>query len=495
MRRGWLVRAVAAVAICLAAVGPVFASGVALTGVGARATALGGCYRGISDDWSAAFWNPAGLTQIMGYQTGASFELIMPTTRYKPATWNGAAFSAVRAGETENEPQSFFVPSGGLAYGLENVALGLGVFQAFGLGSKWDLLDTDTYNGAYPSLDYEGKLQVLSVQPTFAYFVGEKLSLGLGVGLVHADILIRRPVFTPNPYLVDPRLLDFKNQALVPLGGASPAFNHLLTETKLEGNGLTFSGCLGLMFRPTDDLQIGLAGRFYADAALDGKANAITYFATNPACHQAIETNLKPTLDGMLQGGLITQEQYATLLYYYSGGSNVKYDNLDAEADLPLPMNIGIGLAYFGIENVVATFDVDWTQWSSWDVIEVELPGGAKTQLVEKWEDTIRIGAGLEYSLDPLKLRAGFFTDPAAVPDETMTATIPDVGRRNVLSLGAAYVLGDVALSAAYKYSIISDRNISQWQENADRNLGYDNLAGLYKLDAHNLMLGLTYNF
>ena len=38
-----------------------FASGVDLTGIGARATALGGNYRGVSNTWDGLFWNPAGL--------------------------------------------------------------------------------------------------------------------------------------------------------------------------------------------------------------------------------------------------------------------------------------------------------------------------------------------------------------------------------------------------------------------------------------------------
>ncbi|MDZ4122342.1 MAG: hypothetical protein U1C33_07955, partial [Candidatus Cloacimonadaceae bacterium] len=38
-----------------------FAGGFALTGVGSRATAMGGAFRAVSDDASAMFWNPAGL--------------------------------------------------------------------------------------------------------------------------------------------------------------------------------------------------------------------------------------------------------------------------------------------------------------------------------------------------------------------------------------------------------------------------------------------------
>ena len=51
----------AAQLLILLATTTIFASGVDLTGVGARATAMGGSYRAIADDWSAMYWNPAGL--------------------------------------------------------------------------------------------------------------------------------------------------------------------------------------------------------------------------------------------------------------------------------------------------------------------------------------------------------------------------------------------------------------------------------------------------
>jgi long-subunit fatty acid transport protein len=38
------------------------AGGIALSGVGTRAKAMGGAMRGLADDASAMYWNPAGLS-------------------------------------------------------------------------------------------------------------------------------------------------------------------------------------------------------------------------------------------------------------------------------------------------------------------------------------------------------------------------------------------------------------------------------------------------
>ena len=65
-----------------------FASGVGLTGIGARATALGGNFRAIANDWSAMYWNPAGISQIQGMQFGSGLEILcalVGITNYR--TW------------------------------------------------------------------------------------------------------------------------------------------------------------------------------------------------------------------------------------------------------------------------------------------------------------------------------------------------------------------------------------------------------------------------
>ena len=109
-----------------------FASGVGLTGIGARATALGGNFRGIADDWSAMYWNPAGITQIEGMQFGGGLEVLWPVASYLPAQYLHPIFQAPSKFSTlyykklegtkwqtvENEPRTFFIPSMGFVLGL-----------------------------------------------------------------------------------------------------------------------------------------------------------------------------------------------------------------------------------------------------------------------------------------------------------------------------------------------------------------------------------------
>ncbi len=475
--------------------GSVFASGVALTGVGARATALGGNYRAISNDWSAMFWNPAGIAQIKGLHVGGSFELVMPGAKY---TFSQASlpFNVYKTSEFENESQTFPIPAVGIVYGMENnMSFGLSVFAPFGLGSKWDAMNTANFNSAYPEFEFEDDLQVIDIHPTFAFQV-DKLSVGLGVSIVLNDIMIRKPTTTPNPLLADPNLAQLRTiltnyQVLEAL--SSPNNNYLLTDSELKGDGTGFGFNVGLKYDLTEDLSFGFSANYYNDVSLDGEITANTY--CGPAPSQQALTTYSSVLDQMIAGGLLTAAQKQSLLAFYSGQTIPKYSKAKGDAKLPLPMTIGGGLAYKGISNLLLSADVSWTQWSQWDVIEIDMEDGTKQELTENWEDGIRFGVGAEYTVaGPFKIRAGYYTEPSAIPDETLTITIPDISRRHSVNFGLSYDLGPLSLFGSYEKIFIGDRTVDGWNYNATA-LGYDNMAGTYKMNVDNIMLGLGYNF
>ncbi|MBN2091440.1 outer membrane protein transport protein [candidate division KSB1 bacterium] len=464
------------------------ASGVSLTGVGARATALGGNFRGISNDWSAMFWNPAGLTQIKGLHAGLSFETIMPSSKYE-LKQNVPAFGVYKTTEFENEPKTFFIPAAGLVYGTEKWAFGLSFYVPFGLGAKWDAMDTKAFNDTYPEYDFEDDLKVIDIHPSIAFQATEKLSIGVGVGLVSSNIIIRKPTTTPNPLLFDAAYAQL-NPLFTALGLTGGSFNHLLTETELEGDGMGFSASFGLQYKLAESFTVGVSGTWYNDIALDGKVSATTYYAKANA-------QTMTALGAQLTALGLPADQQQQILGVFSGAKQVKYDKAEADATLPLPMTVGAGFAYTGIENLLISGDVSWTQWSAWDVIDIEMKDGSKSELVENWEDGIRLGLGMEYKLSaPLTLRAGYYTEPSAIPDETLTITIPDISRRHGINIGATFNLGPIALHASYETLLIGDRTVDSWQYNNNAAApGYDNMAGNYKMSVNNIMLGLGYNF
>ncbi|MDW7681243.1 MAG: outer membrane protein transport protein [bacterium] len=474
--------------------GSVFASGVALTGIGARAMALGGNFRGIADDWSAMFWNPAGLTQIKGLHFGFSTEAIMSGANYTFSNHPTMPFSVFRSGETEKESKTHLIPAAGFVYGTEKMSFGLGIYVPFGLGAKWNVLNTSSYNPAYPEIDHEDDLKVIAIQPTVAFKLGDKLSVGLGVNLTLADIIIRKPTLTPNSVIFDPNYAAlrgaFQAYGLTPL--LDSTYNHIVTEQELTGDGMGFGVNFGIQYDVTEDLTVGISGVYYNTIGLDGNINATTYGAV---ADPALVGGLDQLLDGMIAQGMMSAADKAQIMAIYSGQKIVRYSDAKGDADLPLPMTVGFGLAYKGIEKLLVSADVSWTQWSSWDVIEIAMEDGSKSELVENWEDGIRMGLGLEYSLtEQLAFRAGYYTEPAAPPDETITIVIPDAGRRHSANFGFSYNFGLFKLFASYEHLLIGDRDVANWEFNPGAS-GFDNMAGKFKTSASNLMAGLNFNF
>ncbi|MBN1349582.1 outer membrane protein transport protein [candidate division KSB1 bacterium] len=491
----------------------IFASGVGLTGIGARATALAGCYRAVADDWSAMFWNPAGITQIEGLKFGMSLELIKPTATFTPKEWNYALaqtnmfgiptgeydylttdFSNMKTSATDNEPRTFYIPAFGITYGMENLTLGFAFYVPFGLGAKWDLLNTEKYNSTFPKIDYEDDLKIMDFHPTIAYKVSDRLSLGVGVSLVYADIIIRTPKYVPNPYLITPDIAGFTRRNLLPVGADAPEFNHLLIDSELKGTGMGYGGNLGVMFNVTENLKVGLSARYYSDISIDGKINATAYFADLDTANTLIKKFLPGIVKSKLESGELDSASYGVLLNYYSGGSSVVYADMGGDTKLPLPMEFGVGIAYSGIKNLLVSADFSMTKWSAWDIIKIDLEDGDVSNLIENWKDGMRFGVGAEYKLGIATLRGGYYYEEAAVPDETMSPTIPDINTRSAVNLGLQYNFGPIAWHLSYETILIGDKTIDNYIFNATEN-SYDNLAGDYAMKVYNIMTGFEYKF
>jgi len=381
-------------------------------------------------------------------------------------------------------------------YGTEKMSFGLSVYAPFGLGAEWDAMNTSAYNSQYPEFDFFSDLQIIDIHPTFAYQVSEKLSVGVGFSFILADIIIRSPKTTMNPLLFDPNYATLKQGVLEPMGLAESAFdyNYILTESELEGNGTGFGFNFGIKYDLTEDFSIGLSGCYYNDIILDGKISAATYFEENNI-DPAVLQQLSGTLDGMIAGGMLDEAGKMSILGIYSGQKAVVYDKEPGEATLPLPMTLGVGFAYTGMENLLVSADISWTQWSSWDIINIDMDNGVKSELVENWDDGMRFGLGLEYKLmEPLTFRAGYYTEPSAIPDETLTITIADINRRHAINAGFSYKLGMFNLYASYENILVGDREVDNWVLSSDKT-DYHSMAGTYKMTVNNIMFGIGYNF
>lgn len=479
-----------------------FGAGVDLTGVGARAQALGGNYRAVAQGWSAMHWNPAGLVFNEGMAAGFALEFVIPTVGFTPAkSLAGQNFSGTTGAEVENEPKTFLLPSAGFAYSNGKFAFGLGFWAPFGLGAEWDLLETNNYNSNYPEFEWSNDLKIVDVHPTIAYKISDKLAIGVGASIIIADIMIQKPNFTPNPYIYNSMITEnpLLKLGFLPnmqkLGALDSPYDHLITDTILNGDGIGFGGNVGIMFKPTETLSIGLEAKIYNDVPLEGTIDATMHFATLPEAHSAVQPVSNLAFKGMLQKGEIDETEYAILANYYSGGQLDRAVGLKLKTDLPLPSRVGAGIAFTGIQNLLISADVAWTEWSKWGVIDLLNEDGEKiSALVENWEDGVRAGVGLEYAMGTLKLRGMAYSEPPAAIAATMSPVIPDAGRRNVVGVGFEMPFGSLKLHFSYEKMFIDDLTVDEWVLDESQT-GYDNMAGFYTMNVNNFMVGFDYGF
>jgi len=103
------------------------------------------------------------------------------------------------------------------------------------------------------------------------------------------------------------------------------------------------------------------------------------------------------------QSGSIKLEGIAPALQPLFGGSQFETDVHTAHN---FPQSLSLGIAYRPNERLTFSFDIEWTEWSSFDEqafdIENEIPAAGFTDMVVglDWDDSWFFKVGLEYRLN-----------------------------------------------------------------------------------------------
>ncbi len=210
--------------ICLSlSASGLWAGGWNNTLIGCRAIAIGGAFAGIADDTSAIFYNPAGLSfQQKNIAVSINGFNIWPTHEYSDSRGYH-----LQSKSTFSLPQVFFTFKAS-----ERLTLGFGAYTPYaGGGVEW--------NDSSLGLQLKSYMRIISLTPTLAYQVNEKISLGFTFNIYHG-------------VLEDTR-------TLLNIGSI-----------KTEEKGTAISVGFGLMLKPSEKLRIGLGVRGPAKMKLTG---------------------------------------------------------------------------------------------------------------------------------------------------------------------------------------------------------------------------------
>jgi long-chain fatty acid transport protein len=203
------------------------------------------------------------------------------------------------------------------------------------------------------------------------------------------------------------------------LQGVQSPLHNATIGMELEDD-LNYSYNLGVMYKPSETITLGLAYRSECDADFEG--------------------------DVLVNGVKVTT---ATMDYNH-------------------PQQIQAGVRYQPHNKFSIECDVVWTDWSinkeQLSVLDsgltLQVIDGIATTVTEErferdWEDTKQLRFGIEYILnEEVTLRGGYFYDPTPIPDTTLDMQWPDADKKTY-SLGAGFNFGRYTIDTVLQYTDI----------------------------------------
>lgn len=440
--------------------GVVWGAEFAVDGVGVKALSMGGAFRGLADDWSACFWNPAGLGFLEKSELNASFAAMLYLPKYNPNVLYGGLYGVGFKNGEDHYPENkfYFLPSFSGIYKLpkNDMVLGMSAHITYQLESHyWELFKPlPGYNNlvGYPKDDFSPNILIYDFHPTMAKKFSENLSLGFGLSVNWADYRLTQVSFIETKYDVPLRNIPVDSKL------------------SMDGWGVGFN--LGMLYKLSPKVQMGLS-------------------VSSPV-------NIKVKGDMKYTAYLPNHIEVDTLFIGETLSSDPK-----AEATLNLPASAGIGFAYFPSDKLTFTFDGSWTGWSRWENLEIDLTGkdplgntASDPTIAYQWKDVIKIALGCEYMYnDELAIRSGYFFESSPIPNSTLNVLIPDIGPKHGFNLGLGYTFkNNIELGFAQQFVLSPSKTVDKI-EDVNNDGTYDNLPGKYSNMRSGSHLSVTYRF
>ena len=344
-----------------------------LQGQSAAAAAMGNAFVAQADDPSALHYNPAGMTQLHGFQTLFGTTLIGGTTQFSSPT--GAQTTGDRNGSVAWPPPGHVY----LVANLKDLGLSaLGNFTAgIGMNNPFGSLTRYPNDGPFRTAITFTTLPLLDIKPTIAYKLNDQLSFGLG-----ADIYTFSGLFGEG---------HLEQKSIWPGGLGIPAGSLM----EINGSDTTAGFNVSLLYTPFRNsdgkplVNIGMVYRSQATFHLTGN-----FLANGASVAGATATFVLPQV--------------------FSGG-------------------IGIWPVRTSEREWKLEFDVDYTGWKSNRNLDVHLTNGALLPFPQNWQSTYTVMIGTEYRWLRLAsmpdwdiaLRAGYMNQQAQIPDRTFNPGVP----------------------------------------------------------------------
>lgn len=431
-------------------------NGIYFNSLGSIASAMGGAFVGLADDFSAIFWNPAGIAQFdrqyLGFYGNAlSLHGSYERDLYAPGLGNVTLIDA------KTQVKSYF--SGLTAYYNplnDHWVAGIGIYVPYHFRMSWRGADLAPMANDNSSINWMSIINIVTISPAIAYKISESVLIGASININYGLFELGRHAGTFNLSLPEPPYI----------------FPIELGQYKESMSGWGSGATLGVLIKPGDVFSVGAALRTASTIKYKGEARIDGF----PELGTAFSRDLK--------------------------------EASSTERKITWPLWLALGGALRPNHNLTLTADLQWTCWSTWDFLKTEYKdslwnsymserGNDKIEL--SWNNTLQIRFGAEYKfLETIAIRGGFYAAPSPSPEKTLNVLLPTHNFK-VVTFGAGYSYKDIQMDFGLEYYMAKKRAsdsdhmpnyppapISIWE--------YGN-PGVYKMKMIILSLSLGYRF
>ncbi len=406
------------------------AGGFEFPGVGARALGMGGAYTALANDWTATYWNPAGLAELD--HSGLGFELSL--LQSKTLDGNSIANPGIPYTASNRDQGDIFINLGGeparFNATTSRMRIPLPSLGSYIRVGRWTLagsvhtplgFSNDVTDDSVASLHMNYKSRGVIAMSGFSAGTSVNEYVSLGVGFHALSGFLEREATKVSPTYT--------------------------SHAEAEGKDL-FSpqGVLGIIVKANSKWRMGVSYRTPSKLKISGDASA-------------------------------TDSRFPLTV----PGATLRNETSSFENELAIPATYGIGTAYTPHASWTVSADWQGTDWRTYrSKITYATPGliFQNRDVDADWTFTHRARVGSEYRFSKAwAWRAGYTYDPKALPDraESMTHIIDTT--RNFLSTGLGWANERWRLDMAYLYG---------W--------GYGEISGVrYGRQSHLLVTGISF--
>ncbi|MDZ4724200.1 MAG: outer membrane protein transport protein [candidate division Zixibacteria bacterium] len=480
----------------------VSAAGFQNTSVGATSKGMGEAFRATANDWTAAYYNPAGYAFIPDNQLGLNWAFpylrheLTPNYGYRDNFGNRVETGVFNDHQVNNSHEILNIPSAGFLLRFpvwQETVFGLSAFEPFDYNISWNLYtppeaynDLVQLNGAdtnrldIPTSQFSNNLDVVAFQLTAAReFIPDKLSIGLGLQLLRGDLVFNDLTFRNNP-LASP--VSDRPRDLVPEFSSN------------DGRGWGFGINAGMMMKVTPKMNVAATVKIPFDIKISGESTLSFLMPRN--------TFLSP------------QYQPGSEEFLFTNGSLVPI-SANFETTLKLPTSLAAGIAYNVNEKLNVAFDVEYTLWSKYNGLEFEYADFSYPRISEyraidstpefftsdlsspvEWNNSGKIMAGLNYKLNNLlTIMAGASLDQSVAREGiAVKPQFVDTGNKLTVNLGGLFHLSRWDFGLVTSFTDFPDQTISGFID-LDNDGINDNFPGTYGARGFETIISVGHRF